>query len=245
MKERIKLFCIPYAGGSAIAYRCFQKYISSDIKMYAVELAGRGSRIKETGKETIREMAEDVYELIRNELDGTPFVIFAHSMGTLIAYELLYIIKEKNNMEPIHVFFSGRYTPDVKTDEKHYKLPDEEFLAMLKMYKGTPPQFFDYPELVDLFLPIIRRDYKAIETYEFETNKDKFDFEITAMAGREDCIVEPAQLEEWARFTKKECHVHVYNGDHFYLLKNPEIVCKAINKEVESWLKKEKNNGEL
>ena len=207
--------------------------------MHPVELAGKGYRMKEMGNDNILDMAEDAYEQIKGELDGTPFLIFAHSMGTLITYELLYILKEKANAVPFHVFLSGRYTPDVKSNEEHYKLPDDEFLAMLKMFKGTPKQFFEYPELIKIYLPIIRRDYQAIETYEYKGDREKFDFDITAMSGREDCIVEPVQLEEWKRFTKKECDVHVYNGDHFYLFKQPELICSEINKKVENWLKKE------
>ena len=42
-----KIFCIPYAGGSASVYRKMQLYSMPGVSIIPVELAGRGTRMKE------------------------------------------------------------------------------------------------------------------------------------------------------------------------------------------------------
>ena len=46
-KEQIKLLLLPYAGGSALFYSRWVKYLSKHIKMVPIELPGRGMRFKE------------------------------------------------------------------------------------------------------------------------------------------------------------------------------------------------------
>lgn len=41
-KEQIKLLLLPYAGGSALFYSRWVKYLSKHIKMVPIELPGRG-----------------------------------------------------------------------------------------------------------------------------------------------------------------------------------------------------------
>ncbi len=45
--DKITLFCIPYAGGSAVIYSKGEKYIDACIEIVPVELAGRGKRFDE------------------------------------------------------------------------------------------------------------------------------------------------------------------------------------------------------
>lgn len=235
MKNSVNLFCIPYAGGNASAYRCFMEHLDSEIVPYFIELAGHGRRMGEKLKSSVMENAEDIYSQISARLDGTPFILFGHSMGTLLEYEVLKLIQERKGMAPIHAFFSGRYTPDVFTCEEHYKLPEDHFLAMLRLYGGTPDEFYSSPELIQIFLPIIRNDYQVVETYNFGKKK-VFDADFTVMAGREDCIVSREQMEEWKTYTTGRCDVHMFNGDHFYLFKEPRSVCELINNVAHEWL---------
>ena len=237
MNSSVNLFCIPYAGGNSSAYRCFSDHLDTKIEPFFIELAGHGRRMREKLKASVMENAEDIYSQIATKLDGTPFIFFGHSMGTLLEYEVLKLIQERKGMAPIHAFFSGRYTPDVFTGEEHYKLPEEHFLAMLRLYGGTPKEFYNSPELIKIFLPIIRNDYQVVETYHFGEKK-VFDSDFTVMAGREDCIVSKEQLDEWKTYTTGRCDVQMFNGDHFYLFKNPRPVCELINKATREWFER-------
>lgn len=244
MDRGVKLFLIPYAGGNSSAYRCFLPYLNPNIIPVFVELPGHGMRMNEKLEDSIMGNVMDIFSHIKPELDGTPFIFFGHSMGTLIEYEVIKLIEERKGMKPIHAFFSGRYTPDVFTGEEHYKLPDNMFFEMLKLYGGTPDDFYHYPELVKTFLPILRNDYKAVETYTL-LEKKVFEFDITALAGSKDYIVSKEQLDIWKTYSSGKCDIHIFHGNHFFLFKDPKPVCELINNIAEKWLEKEDENGEL
>ena len=109
--KRIRLFCLPYAGGSAMLYTRWKKFLHDSIELYPVELAGRGSRSKEPFYNSVNDAVDDIYNSIEETLDDTEFAFFGHSMGCVLVYELMYRIKELKNRIPIHAFFSLRKLP--------------------------------------------------------------------------------------------------------------------------------------
>ncbi len=42
-----KLFCVPFAGGSAANFTAWKKYLHDSIELNPVELSGRGKRLNE------------------------------------------------------------------------------------------------------------------------------------------------------------------------------------------------------
>jgi surfactin synthase thioesterase subunit len=154
--DKIKLFCIPYAGGSAMNYMTWKKLLDNRIQIMPLELAGRGSRINEPLYNNTEEAINDIYNVIYKELDGTPYAIFGHSMGTMLTYELLRKITAKMHQEPVHVFFSGRYPPYINAEDKFtHLLPDEEFLAEISELGGMDQEVLQCQELISIFLPVL------------------------------------------------------------------------------------------
>jgi len=47
MTNKIKLFCLPCAGGSSSLYSKWNRHIKSEIEVVSIELKGRGIRIDE------------------------------------------------------------------------------------------------------------------------------------------------------------------------------------------------------
>ena len=43
----MKIFCLPYAGGSSSVFAKWKTYMSRDIEIVAPELAGRGTRFND------------------------------------------------------------------------------------------------------------------------------------------------------------------------------------------------------
>ncbi|MWV42006.1 thioesterase [Paenibacillus sp. HJL G12] len=84
----VNLFCIPYAGGLSSAYRSWQECLDPAIKLIPLELAGRRGRFREPLHSDLREAVLDLFEKIRPQLNESPFAIFGHSLGAVLAYEL-------------------------------------------------------------------------------------------------------------------------------------------------------------
>ena len=69
-----------------------------------------------------------------------------------------------------------------------------------------------------------------IENIVKEVGGDNFD--ITVMGSTKDRIVSPDELEKWREYTKKDCDIKIYDGEHFYLFDQAKKVCDLINRKL-------------
>jgi len=226
----IKLFCIPYAGGSAVIFNRWKHFIDAKIEIIPIELAGRGKRINEPLYKDVREVIEDVYRIISKELNGLPYAMFGHSMGSMISYQLGQKFRNNHYPKPQHMFFSGRSAPHIKRmDEKKYHLLDEEeFKRAIITLGGTPPEFFDHPELLEVFLPMLKNDFKLAETEIQNGEIHPLDCNISVFLGKDEDLT-TEQCDGWKRHTKKLCNIHYFEGGHFFLHDEMEQIVKIIN----------------
>jgi len=111
MKEKTKLFCIPYAGGSANLYNKWAQTLSKDIELVPLELAGRGTRISEGFYKNLEVAVDDIFNQIVDHIYDSNYAFFGHSLGAFLVYELTQKIMSLNLPLPKHIFFSGRRSP--------------------------------------------------------------------------------------------------------------------------------------
>lgn len=226
----IKLFCLPYAGGSAVIYNRWQQYLAPGIKLMPIELAGRGRRIDDTFYRNRKEAVEDVFRIIEPEIGATPYAIFGHSLGSMIAYEVVQKIRLLGLPAPQHSFFSGKGAPHLShLDKKIFHLMNEvNFKRELIELGGTPPEFFEYPEMMSVFLPLLRNDFMLAETDTYTEEICPLDGDITIFLGKDDDFT-AEECDGWKRHTKQICHTHYFEGGHFFLHDSSERMVKLIN----------------
>lgn len=232
MVSKIKLFCFPHAGGLSSIYYNWKEHLNNDIEIIPIELAGRGKRLNVPVYESMQEAVLDIYNLMKPHLDGSPFAMFGHSLGTLLVYEMIQKIQEMNGMNPIHAFFSGRLPVHIIDQQKRHTLPASELKKYIVDLGGIPPELKDCDEILDMFLPIIRSDFKLVETYEFKGNTNPFTFNISILYGYDDKLVDNQRLMEWTSYTSKQCQFYGYQGGHFFINDFTEDVVKVINKTL-------------
>ncbi len=229
----IKLFCFPYAGGSSAAYHPWKPLLRDGIELRAIELAGRGRRISDNPYENLKDAVEDVFGLIHEEIKESPYMFFGHSMGAMIAYDLAQKIRDMQLPGPVHLFFSGKGAPNIdRPDEKKYHLLDENaFREEVIKLGGTPPEFFEHPELMELFLPLLKNDFRIAETHKPIKTIKEFEQDITVLLGREDDL-NAEQRDEWRKHTSKCCHVHHFPGGHFFMHDEQKAILRIIEDVV-------------
>ncbi|MCZ8519463.1 MULTISPECIES: thioesterase II family protein [Paenibacillus] len=213
----MKLFCIPYAGGSAAIYSRWKAVLHPAIELVPLELPGRGSRIGEKLCGDLGSLVRDAVTRIRTEAGEGPYAVFGHSLGSLIAYEAVHDLLGHGGPAPQHLFLSGRGAVHLEPERERllYPLPDEEFMEAIYELGGTPREVLQHKEIVSLFLPILRADYRIAETYAYR-ERPPFAIDLTVMYGTGDRPHLP-NMPEWNRHTQGTCRLIAYEGDHFFL----------------------------
>lgn len=233
---KLKLFCLPYAGGSASAYNKWNKKLCEEISVIPVELSGRGKRIIEPLYASFSECLEDLTEKIAEEIDEKPFALYGHSMGAKIIYELYYSILNKMGKMPVYLFFSGSNPPEIRTDKMIYKLSDQKLKDTIIALGGTSQEVIDNPEVFDYFLPIIRSDFFMDETYIFEQKSEKLQCNVMVLAGKNDTNISLKEIRLWENYTTGRCKYYLYPGEHFMTDNEQNIVLKLIQGELLAYI---------
>lgn len=230
-EAKMRLFCFPYAGGSASAYRSWLRYLPEHIELCAVQLPGRENRITEVLIKDGKTIVDELLASMEEYLDK-PFVFFGHSMGAKLSFELARRLRKVNALPPKALFVSASRAPQVKREEEDlHLLPEEEFIERIRSLNGTPDEIFNDPELRALYLPILLADAEVDETYKY-IEQPPLDFPIIALSGTQDTAVGREEIQEWKAHTSKAFHYHEYQGAHFFLWEKEKEVLGTIIEEI-------------
>lgn len=227
----MKLFCLPYAGGGSSTYYEWKKYLDNLIKLYAVELSGRGKRYDESLYDNLEEALQDIYNEIKDDL-VSDYAFFGHSMGALLAYELYFKVLEHNRKGPRHIFLSGFQAPNMPSrSATTYNLPTLKFIESMRSLGGTPEEVLKNNDLLRICLPILRSDLKLVETYQYVEKSSKLDCDISVLYGTGDLIT-VSDLLPWKEQTNKSCKMYEYEGNHFFINDHREQIINMINHTI-------------
>ena len=217
-QARLRLFCFPYAGGTASIYRLWHQHLPADIEVCRVQLPGRENRISEVPFTNVQMLAQALVPVLEPFLDK-PFAFFGHSMGTLIAYELTQQLWQQTGQLPGCLFVSGRRAPNLPAADPplHSLNRDDEFLAELQQRYNQIPQFvLEDAEMRELFLPMLRADLTMAETYLY-LERPELACPIVAFTGESDHHAPRTDMKAWQGLTKDSFNFHMLPGGHFYL----------------------------
>ncbi len=229
---RLNLICFPYAGGGAQIFNSWQTgLITGEIQVYGVQYPGRGSRVREQAFTDSKSLVEAFVPHLLPVLHK-PFVLFGHSMGAIIAFELARRLESEHGLRPEHLIVSGRRAPQMPmTGRVTYNLPDAEFTEELRRLNGTPREVLDHPETMQLMIGIIRADFTLTQTYKYVPGP-QLTCPVSVFGGLEDTDVSRAQLEGWCEQTSNGCSLRMFEGDHFFIQTNQAAVLKTIREQL-------------
>lgn len=211
----LRLFCLPYAGGSSLVFQGWQEALPRGVDVVAVQLPGRGARLFEPALTRLGPLVRGLGDELRPHLDR-PFAFFGHSMGALLAFELGRYLRDAHGREPAALFVSGRRAPDLPDGKREFLLPDDEFVAMLRRLDGTPAEILDNPEALELLVPTLRADFEVVQTYEYY-EAPPLRCRMRAFGGLGDEPTGPDVLEPWSRHTTGSFSLSMLPGRHFFI----------------------------
>lgn len=226
------MFCLPFAGGNKYSYRGYQQKAPAELNIIPIELPGRGARIQESLCTDVHALVTDVFNQLKNQL-SSPYVIYGHSMGTLVGYLLVHKMIKQALPLPQHLFFTGRMGPAVADTKKNrHLLAKEDFKNELRELGGVPEEVLSNQELFDFFEPVLRADFQIVDTYAHQV-LEKLPIPISVAIGTEEEIT-LAEAQAWQDETSFPIEVKVLSGAHFFIYDHEETILKWMLNHIKT-----------
>ncbi|ELR71345.1 thioesterase [Fulvivirga imtechensis AK7] len=229
------MFCLPFAGGNKYSFGEYERFAPEFVEVIPVELPGRGSRADEALLTNIYDLAEDVFFSIKNKLDK-PYILYGHSMGGLLAYLTAKLIIKNFSSEPLHMFITGCTAPSTRDKSYLHLLSKEDFIKKLKELGGCPEEILNNGDILDFFEPIIKADFQAVESFEYQQTTP-FDIPLTLMFGMSEKVTQ-SEMREWQKETTRSIDIIQMPGDHFFINQFGFQIIKVIARKISNQLQK-------
>jgi medium-chain acyl-[acyl-carrier-protein] hydrolase len=207
------LLCFPYSGAGAPAFRALAQLMGDDVEVAALTPAGRGHRLREPPAASVAAVASDALAGLAPLTP--PFVLYGHSLGALVAFELAR--QAARAIAVRHLVVAARGAPDVPVPLPHvHTLPDADLVRVMESYGATPQELLANPELLAAALPAVRADLALSEKYTPEPGA-LLAVPLTALGGSADGSIAPAAIDGWQRHTSGPFTRGTVVGGHFFL----------------------------
>jgi medium-chain acyl-[acyl-carrier-protein] hydrolase len=224
---RLRLFCLPYAGGGSGIFRGWADVADSWIDPVPVQLPGRDARLMEKPIADVNTLVELLAASLMPYVDQ-PYALFGHSVGALVCFDLCRRLREYGAPAPVRLFVSAYRAPQVSRRGKTlHRLSDSDFVQELRDLQGTPEAVLNNRELMQILLPVMRADFELHETYVYKPGP-ALDCPISAYGGLQDRHVTEADLRAWREHTASSFIFRFLPGDHFFV--------HSARKHILSWI---------
>ncbi|MEU7399612.1 thioesterase II family protein [Streptomyces albogriseolus] len=227
----VTLVCLPHAGGSAPYFRPLSALVSPVVDVLCVQYPGRLDRRNERPLVTITDLAEEVTAALRGLRDRR-LVLFGHSMGACIAYEVARRLTSAPSSTLLGVIASGRCAPSRTRNNGVHLRDDDGVIGEIRALDGTDPALLADDDLIRMILPAVRSDYQAVETYTFQPGPP-LPVPVSVLLGDADPQVTVAEAGDWRGFTARGFRSRVFPGGHFYLAALQAEVAAAVIDDVQ------------
>jgi surfactin synthase thioesterase subunit len=222
---RLRLVCVPFAGGGASVYRQWSADLP-DVEVWAVRLPGREGRFSEPPPASVDAVARPLAEAIADRIEGR-FALFGHSMGALLAWRTAHLLADGPGPVPECLFVSGSQAPHVEPEFVPDSVDDAALVAWLRDLGGLPAEVLADRDLLALLLPTIRADLRLCAGIR-ERPARPLPVPVVAFAGVDDSVATADDAAAWEGYTGAGFRLVLMPGDHFFLQSRRRDVTAVI-----------------
>lgn len=231
----LPLYCLPHAGGGASAYRAWVGRLGG-VAVMPVQLPGRDARLREAPYERMTPLVSALADVVPGAADGR-YAVYGHSLGALVAFELLREIRRRGGPDPVHLFVSGCVPPQCRFDDGPpvRGMTQPQLVRTLRQLGGTPEWLLSDPSVLQMILPAVRADFSVKETYEYLPELP-LDVPVTALASTHDPRAEHDLVGRWGEQTARTFERHTLVGGHFAVFEQATLTHRYVAEALRRWV---------
>ncbi|MEK3791128.1 alpha/beta fold hydrolase [Paenibacillus sp. FSL R7-0204] len=217
-----RIFCLPYAGGMAEIYYPWLNVLPEEFELVAVQYPGH---VPGTGDELytcLNSLAEEIANEI-SAFSDKKYIIFGHSMGALIAYEVTKRLAGKKVRQPEHLFIAARTPPNLPVVAPMiHKMSDSEIIQIARAFNALPEEVLQNEDILQMIIPTLKADFEMIGTWKHDHNAPPLNVPLCAFTGMFDSLGVPEQMKEWSNYTSNSFRMITMPEKHYFIL-NPAV----------------------
>lgn len=221
-QARLRLYCFPFAGGGPSIFASWRSQLAPDVAVCPLQLPGREARLRESPIPEIPGLVTALANAIDSRLDS-PYVFLGCSFGALLAYELTRELRHRGRPLPLRLIVVSHSAPGWSRLPTMSHLSDADFIAALQSrYEAIPAAILADPEVLGMFLPVLRADFMALETYR-HSPEAALPLPIDAWYGSLDQTLTRDGVAAWASHTTGSFALHELPAGHFFQ-RDPRLI---------------------
>ncbi len=208
------LIIFPHAGAIPGQYAKWAKQLEQNFNIYIFNKKTESISIEEAASEALRHY---------NPTEET--VVFAHSFGCYLAYELSKKIKDIK----LKLVFSSMKAPSlhIASDyESICSLNDEEFEKLITTLGAFTEELKKDQEFKKLLLNRIKKDFKLLSKYQPAIEKVPHDFHC--WYATKDPLANIENMSSWKELCLGRFSFKAFQGDHFYHLNKKQLCTTSL-----------------
>lgn len=226
------LWCLPFAGGNSSTYQTWSSALAGIVEVRPIILPGRESRFSEVARDSLHVLADEIY-LQMTQFKDRKWALFGYSMGGALAWEIAIRIEQQDPCNSLALLaIGGRASPELaRLAPPIFNQDDSTFIQSLGELGGTPQEVLAEPDLMNLLLPTLRADFKAIETW-VPTDGTLSKTPILVCGGKFDKESELSRINDWKNKTLTWCKVVEFDGNHFFIQTHRDQLIKILKETI-------------
>lgn len=214
----LRMFLFHPGGLSHAIYADWSRYFPADWELLAIDLPGHGVLADAPPIWDVKHVVEYAKTLIRSS-DDRPFVLFGHSMGAAVAFEVARSLAADRQPHPSwlglsamaparsHRIFSGLLPRDPEQRRR---------VLATSVLRGQAHQALHNESAWGRFLRMFEADLAFMERW-FQEQIPALPIPTSLFGGADDVFFAPEVVQEWSKYLPCLLGRHVFPGGHFYL----------------------------
>lgn len=222
---KARVLLLPHAGGGAAVYRDWHATLSEELEAWVVRYPGREGRAREPLARRLAPLAQQLIGEVTRWLDERPFAVWGHSMGALIAFELVRGLHAQVARAPERLFVASYRAPHTqRPSEVRRHHTEEEVTARFMEANGVSRAVA--AELLAVLRPVLEADVELCETYDHIAGPP-LPCPISAYRGATDYVTDD-DLRAWQAHTAADLSLRTFSGDHFFLHQHRQALIRDL-----------------
>ncbi|MCX5561677.1 thioesterase II family protein [Streptomyces sp. NBC_00038] len=225
----LRVLIIPHAGAGASSGLAFAEHAAAEWLVATARLPGRESRIRESVPE-LPGLVADVVATVRSLPGSAPLIVVGVCSGAVIGLEVVRELQRDDSGRVVGLVVVSQWAVTEKPDPGRRLLHDtddrDQVLEILKEFGGVPASVSANQEMLQLVLPSIVADIRAVEEYSSDPDP-LLACPLLTVFGDEDHLCPEERTADWSLFSENTRTAWVPGG-HMLLMESPAQVVDAL-----------------